>query len=154
MKRRVSLHGMAGALLALGALGLAACGPYQVRGRVTHGPAGQVMVVPPDHQDLQRPRGIPQAMVKLTLEPNSLSPEPLGADVTDEQGHFAVEVEHAGAELLDYELGVLVRAEGYSTLWQTLPTPGRDERLLVVMEPGQNEPRQESTLEDTLEHAW
>ncbi len=114
---------------------LPACAARTLRGTVTAGQVPAVLVLNPDEPRLDRP-GLAGAVIELALDPSSMSPRPLGTFTADGQGRFAAALDHPGIGVLDFELGILCRAGGHRSVYQTMALPRSDRRLLVVMSPG------------------
>jgi|GEM_PF-1911625 len=132
MRSRVLLIG----LLIFCVMQLTACGPYQLRGSVVQGDRSGVWVVHKDDSRLKK-MTLQRVSVEVTLDPSSMSPKQLGVAQTDVSGQFDMIVDAMGAgSWQEYDLGILVRHEGYRDLWQTLEMPPRDKRLLIVISPG------------------
>ena len=122
-------------LAALAAVASAGCGTYQLRGHVVEGPEPMVLVTRADDPRLEQ-RGIGGASLELTLSPRSLGRKPLGSTFSGDGGWFAAGIDELGAGLLEYELGVVCRRQGYRTAVGAVRMPGGDQRLLVVLTPG------------------
>jgi hypothetical protein len=115
---------------------LPACGTYQLRGRVIDGPMPMLLVVSPNDARLQG-HGMPGVLVDAIIDPDRpLQQTRLPAQMTDNQGHFAIPVEATGAGLLEYNVQITARLDGYTSVRRTLKLPGRDKRILIVVTPG------------------
>lgn len=114
---------------------LTACSGYRIEGKVVAGLTSAVVVV--DHNDprLEQP-GIEGATIDVTLDPESMAPKRIGADVSDMQGNFGLPVNEPGAGLLEYEMALSVQAKGHKDLWWTMQLPGSKKRLLIIIEAG------------------
>lgn len=129
----------------------AGCAPYRLQGVVVAGESAGVFPLDGDDPQLNRP-GLAGAVLELTLDPSSMHPKPLGAVMTDQRGRFEFAVDHVGAGLLDYQLGILCRAEGYKSQWTQLSLPSGRRRLLIQMVEGRDTgPLRRNTLQETLE---
>lgn len=137
--------------LLVASLALVGCNRYQVRGKAIEGPMPAVVVVSKNDPRLDRP-GVAGAVIQLTLDPQQLNARRVGADVTDMDGSFAIDVEDFGAGLLEYDAGVAARLTGYQPSIDNLRLPQIGQRLLVIMAPGEEgaAPPQESVLEETM----
>ena len=80
--------------------------------------------------------GVSGASLLVTVDPKSLNAQTLPGDMTDMDGHFAIPVSSPGAGFLEYEIEVLCRAAGFTPAAGTMPLPGGDKRLLIVLSPG------------------
>ncbi len=117
------------------ALLVSGCSSYRLRGIVVSGARPEVRVVSADDPVLQS-FGVAGATLELTTEPLSMNPVQVAATSANGQGAFDIPVDLGGAGVLDYEVGVLCRAPGYGSVWQTLRLPPGNRRLLIVMAPG------------------
>lgn len=124
-------------VLMVAVLGLGGCGAHQVRALVIEGSEPEVLVLSASDARFNRP-GVAGISVELTVDPASMSPKTVGAALSDSQGQVQVAVDQLGAGFLEYELGVMARATGYRTLWQTVKMPSSNKRLLIVMTPGKD----------------
>lgn len=116
--------------------GLTACnGGYRMEGKVVAGLSSAVVVVGKNDSRLQQP-GLEGATISVMLDPESMDPKNVGADVTDMQGNFGLPINEPGAGFLEYEAALSVQSKGHKDLWWKLPLPGSDKRLLIIMEPG------------------
>ncbi len=119
---------------------IAGCKSHQLSGVVVEGEHPRVELV--DSGDARLDIGvIPEARISLTLDPTSLNPKILAELVSDPNGGFTTDVSALGAGMLQYDLGVLCQAEGFKTLYQTMPMPKRGRVLLVVLAPGHDRHR-------------
>lgn len=126
--------------VALGLVGglalLAACAPYQLRGRVIEGSTPAIVVVPA-HDERLKGFGLPGAVITATLDPDRpLQQRALDPQITDAGGHFAIPVSAAGAGLLEYSVEVDARLAGHSPVRRTFALPGGGQRVLIVLAPG------------------
>ena len=127
------------------------CQTYQLQGVVLDGSVAAIIVVNRTDPRLEQP-GVPDATVDLTLDPSTLKPIHVGTTTTDEEGRFGIEVDQSGAGFLEYEAGVLCHVKGYGTVYQTLPLPHDDKRLLIIVGPGKSgQPQPDDVLQETLE---
>lgn len=126
------------------------CGGYHLRGTVVAGETNGVYVVDANDSRLKT-MGIEQAAIELTLDPSTLNPIEAGSTTAGQGGRFDIAIDQMGAGFLEYELGVLCRKQGFSTVWETLALPGGGKRLLIVMVPGRDKYRpKEDILDETL----
>jgi hypothetical protein len=116
------------------------CKSHQLRGVVVEGEHPRVELVDPGDARLDI-AVVPEARVSLTLDPTSLNPQPLAELISDPNGAFVTDISAIGAGVLQYDLGVLCQAEGFKTLYQTMPMPKRGRVLLVVLAPGHDRHR-------------
>ena len=130
---------------------ISGCQAYKLQGVVLDGPSSAVLTVHKVDPRLKQP-GISGAVVELTLDPSTLKSVPIGTAVTNDEGQFCLSVSQAGAGFLEYEAGVLCRVRDYGTVYQTLPLPPKDKRLLIIVAPGvSGQPRMGNILQETLE---
>ena len=127
-------------LLVVSGLVFTGCSPYQLRGRVVMGNQSKVLAVSPKDSRLTADP-IENAMVELTLDPSSISPQSLGQLQTDSHGDFVIDVDAMGAgSFQEYQLGILVTAKNHSNIWQTIKLPASDKYLLIIMNAGSSGP--------------
>lgn len=131
---------------------LLGCQSYRLTGAVIEGEAPGVHVVSRSDKRLFQ-GGVTGARLEFTVDPSSMQPKRLAALATDDTGRFDAPVEDApGAGMLEYELGVLARANGYQSVWEIIPLPSADKALLIVLRPGKDTFRPPTDLmEETLE---
>ena len=114
----------------LSALGLGGCAPVSVRGTVISGEISLIAVVDKNDPRLEQP-GIPDAKVVVRQTGRA------GAVVersSNTDGVFSVPLEGTGA--LSSPMGMVVSADGYLRAnEETMPTPTKDQRLLVLLKP-------------------
>ena len=117
-------------------LALAGCGGYALEGRVVQGPRPSVRVVGADDPALD---GSPLSGVQVsaTLDPTDLNAKPLGSATTGPDGRFSLPVQALGAGTLQYEVEVAARRDGYQSAGDMFPMPGRSQRLLITLTPGE-----------------
>ncbi|MBI1370635.1 MAG: hypothetical protein GC162_18510 [Planctomycetes bacterium] len=133
---------------ALAALSAGCSSGYTLRGKVVTGPEALVSIVPADDPRLAGP-GVESATIELTLDPRSLGRRVLSTNAAYGDGQFQIPVQEFGAGVLDYELGVLVRANGYAPTAGIFRLGSQDLRLLIVMTKGQDrDPRGEDPFKD------
>jgi len=123
---------------------------YVMRGKVVHGPRSTVEVVTKDDPRLAGP-GVAGASLRLTLDPLSLGRKPLGSSTSYTDGTFSIPVDEFGAGTLEYEVGVLVRAQGYNTAEDIFMLPGSNRRILVTMARGADRYRKQDDVMKELE---
>ena len=116
-------------------LTLPACAPHTIQGLVAEGRTPAVLLVRADEPRLAQ-IGLTGAVIELTLDPSSISPKSLGTFRADDEGRFRAALEQSGIGLLEYELGILCRAAGHRSVYQTMAVPPSDSRLLIILEPG------------------
>ena len=126
--RITTLSAFASALLA--AIFMQACAPVTIRGTVVPGEISLIAVVHKDDARLDMP-GIPDAKVIVRQTGQA------GAVVerkASDTGRFSVPLKGTGA--LSRPMMVEVFADGYlQAREETMPTPTKSERLLVLMKP-------------------
>ena len=133
------------------------CGAYRLRGTILDGQLSAVLLV--DHDDPRLKQvGLGGAVIELTLDPNSMHPRPLGAAMTGRDGEFDIPIDQAGAGVLEYQLGIMCRLDGYRTIWQIIQLPSSKRQLLIIMTPGPHGapgpsrvPPNQDILKDTLQ---
>ena len=130
-------------------LSLPACAARTLRGVVTDGQTPAVLVVKSDDPRLVH-SGLAGAVIEMTLDPASMSPSTIGTFTTGDKGTFEALLEETGVGVLEYELGILCRAAGHRSVYQTMAVPRSDRRLLIVMVPG---PATDAPPENLLEDA-
>lgn len=127
-------------LFVLANIHLTGCSPYQLRGRVVMGNQSQVLAVSPKDNRLTADP-IENAIIELTLDPSSISPQQLGQLQTNSQGDFVIDVDAMGAgSFQEYQLGILVTAKNHRNIWQTIKLPAADKYLLIIMTTGSSGP--------------
>ncbi len=127
------------------------CGEYRLRGLVVEGDTAAVLVVDDDDPRLAQ-HGLSGAVIELTVEPNSLRPKSLGAAMTDDHGQFDMAIDQPGAGLLEYDIGILCRLDGYRSHYETLLLPGSNRRLLIIVHEGRGVNRAKGDLlQETLD---
>jgi len=124
-------------MLTVCSLATVGCESYALRGAVVEGQMPGVYIVRADDARLEQV-GLANAVVEPTLDPDSMRPKQLSNALTDDRGRFELPVTEFGAGILEYELGLLVRHEGFKSVWQKMPMPPGNRRLLVVMAPGED----------------
>jgi hypothetical protein len=144
---------LAGAL-ALGLIGLAltGCASYELRGKVIRGDASRVELVEADDQRLEQ-RGLGGAKVLVTLDPQSLDNERIGAGQSGGRGGFALPVDVLGPGFLQHEVQIAVVKSDYETAARIMSLPPKKKRVLITLSPGRSTPpkRKGDVLDETLE---
>ena len=125
------------ASVALITLPMVGCQSYRLRGLVTEGPTPAVLQVKANDGRLDR-TGLAEAVIELVLDPASLSPKPVGATMSDANGQFEIPIGALGAGLLEYDLYILCRLKDHEPVYQTIPLPAANRRLVIVMAPGKD----------------
>ncbi len=142
------------ALIGLAVIGLTACAPYQLRGRVVEGSRPGVEVVSPSDPRLAREFGVADAELRLTLDPDRLSREVVGRGVSGSDGSFALGVDAPGAGVLIHEVELTAQREGFAPTAGRFELPGKNKRVLVTVKAGKGRSVDErSFLEQTMEEA-
>ena len=119
------------------ALGLAACGTYELQGRVIQGESPGVEVVSRDDPRLTAEGvGVANASVRLTIDPESLGRTIVQPRNTQPDGTFRVPVDEFGAGTLEYDASLLVRKDGHEAAYGDFPLPRSSRRVLVVLPRG------------------
>ena len=108
---------------------------YALEGKVVRGAHGAVVLAQRDDPNLDQP-GLGGVSIELTLDPGSIAPRSLGTQLTDPDGRFRFPIDAAGAGLLEYDVGILCRHQGYQSLYQTMPLPAKRRPMLIVLAPG------------------
>ncbi len=144
MQRRVPLLTLAVCVLFTAITG---CEAYRLRGVVLHGQRPGVLVVDADDERLQV-QGVSDAVIELTVDPREMRPKPQPAVVTDALGQFNTPINADGAGLLEYELQLVVTRKGYRNLWEFLPMPGSNKRLVITLAPGAGGPKPAGNIVD------
>lgn len=117
---------------------LGGCETYHLRGMVVEGNEAGVLIVDPIDSRIKQHSPLPGADVKLTIDPNTMSPKVIGDFKTDETGSFTTSIDQLGAGFLQYDLGVLTSADVHRTHWQIVKLPPRDKVLLIIIEAGRD----------------
>ena len=113
---------------------LTGCTGYVLRGRVIEGPMGVIRVVDEDDPRLKpAPDGVANATVSVVENPRWLNRRPLGDDITDADGRFAVPIDAAGAGFLEIQAGIQARSSDHHEAKTEMLLPGGDKRLLIVL---------------------
>ncbi|MEM8756321.1 MAG: hypothetical protein AAGF47_00885 [Planctomycetota bacterium] len=108
----------------------AACAPVAIRGTVIEGPISMIAVVDPDDPRLSQP-GIAEATI--TVQQTGVI-GPITERRSGEEGRFRLPLDGTGA--LSRPMSMQIAAEGYlAAVEPTMPTPGNDQRVLVVLQP-------------------
>lgn len=131
---------------------LTACASGRLAGVVVEGPTPAVLAVRADDPRLNL-APIEGALVHAMLDPRSLGGKRLNPVYTDADGRFELDLSGTGAGLLQYELGVWGRGNGYKSVGAVMPVPGRGRTLLIVLTPGRGsigQPPPDEWLGDTL----
>ncbi|MFW6059288.1 MAG: hypothetical protein ACODAQ_03855 [Phycisphaeraceae bacterium] len=130
---------------------LAGCSAYQLRGKAVEGATSAIFIVDADDPRLERP-GVAGANLYLILDPQRLSTKRLDPQATGADGAFAIRIGEFGAGVLEYEAQLEARASGFRGVAERFDLPGRDKRVLIVLEQGSANaaPRGESFLDETL----
>ena len=124
---------------------------YYLQGVVVAGPMGGMVVLEKDDPRLTEP-GLAGATLDLSLDPAQASTKELGMHQTDDGGKFRVPVKEVGAGVLIYEIDVLCRRRGYSSVHKQMPLPGSSKRLLIIMSRGvERSRRPRDVIEESLE---
>ncbi|MCC7147428.1 MAG: hypothetical protein IT443_13365 [Phycisphaeraceae bacterium] len=126
------------ACVGLWTLALAGCARYQIEGLVAEGREPSLEVVKSDDPKLsdQERYGLAKAVIEITIDPNSGRPERLPPITTDDSGRFTLPISKTGMGMLEYKLGILVHRDGFSPQWRVIDPPGKNERLIILMQPG------------------
>jgi len=119
------------------------CASYKLRGRAIEGTTPGVFIVDKDDERMQQ-RGMPGAVVSLTVNPGRLNAEHLGSDISDLEGDFAVSVDEFGAGVLEYQVRLEARLEDHRSVSKRMQLPGGQKRVLVVLVPGNDDTRPKS----------
>ena len=127
---------------------LPACSGYHIRGAVIPGHEPIVLVV--DKDDARLRDGLVHASIEATLDPQSLDRKHLGKTVTDHTGQFALPVSQFGAGMIEYDLQIIARRQGFAPTVQRLPLPPSGKRVLIYMAPGQDRPVGDDILQESL----
>lgn len=116
---------------------LGGCAGYAARGRVVEGDFDFIAVVPENDPRLAG-RGIGNARISFTRDPESLGREQVATGLSDPNGDFSVRLDAFGAGWMSEQW--LVRAVrsrfGAAEGMLALPGAGSGERLLIVMRRG------------------
>ena len=138
--------GLAAAACVATAAGLCGCSPYIVQGKVIEGDVSYIAVVDASDARLQG-RGLSGASVEIWTDPEKLNRRRVATNVSDSDGSFSLPFGETGAGVLDYEVSVLARREGYSGAEIITPLPSSSKRLLIMMKPGASRlPKETETL--------
>lgn len=124
----------------------AGCSPYTVRGKVIQGDVSFVAVVEDSDPRLVGP-GLSGASVELWTDPEKLNRKRVAVQTSDSNGDFAMPFSETGAGLLQYDVGVVARRDGYSGAETNIGLPSSSKRLLIMMKPGASRvPKETETL--------
>ncbi len=127
---------------------LSACSTYKLQGTVVYGPRSTIEVVSSDDPRLKG-SPIDDAAILITLDPNSLRSKFLGQSLPNDKGEFAMAIDEPGAGLLEYEVGVICSAPGFTEAGETVALPGSSKRLLITLAPGSGRvPKPDRLLEE------
>lgn len=145
--------------LALSALVLAVvagCGGYELHGRVVAGDASYISIVDEDHPVLLESRGVGGASVHLQEDPGTLRSQTIARSTTNPDGTFSLPVDRIGAGMLEYDVGLFVRKQGYAPAELPFRLPGKGKAILVVLRSGEDRAIDESfdtLFEETID-SW
>ncbi len=117
---------------------LVGCGGYRLRGRVIEGSYSTVTVVSKDDPRLREAPGLPNAVLRTTIDPERLNRQAMPTRMADGDGWFEVPIDVTGAGLLEYEVQVIGQLAGHKSAIETFPLPGSGKRVLVVLAPGRD----------------
>lgn len=131
-------------VLALVLPGVGCGGGYHLRGRVVEGEASYIAIVDPDDPRLGG-RGLSGAELHLQLDPGRLQRETLARTFAGGDGGFDLTIDKFGAGVLNYDVGLFVSRNGYTSAELPFRLPSQSRRLLVVLAPGAGGP---ATWED------
>lgn len=126
------------------------CASGRIEGVVTSGAFADLRVVSAAELERQ-PQGVSNAMVTLLIDPSRPGSKRVGPVRTDHNGRFSIRTDVVGAGFLEYELGVLVQAEGLSRFYDQIPMPGSGRKLLVVMSDGPDGLRRSPPIDDDID---
>lgn len=135
------------------AAALAGCANYRLEGMVVEGrEPGLAVYGKKDAQLAEIGRfGLDQAIIEVTLDPDTGERQRLDAVRTDASGRFEVPIDVFAPGMLEYEVGLLVHRPGFRPYWQVIRLPAADKRVVVTLSPGGGASRLEiDLLRDTL----
>lgn len=139
-------------VLALSLL-LTGCADFRLQGMVVEGSVPGLAIYDKDDDQLSQSGkfGLDQAIVEVTIDPDTGERQRLDPVRTDSAGRFSVPLDVFAPGMLEYEVGLLIHRPGFRPHWQVIQLPDDDERVVVTLEPGSGASRLEiDLLRDTL----
>lgn len=127
------------------------CSSYTLQGKVVEGTMSRVLVVGADDPRFARP-GIAGVKIDVVNDPDRLSREYVGGDLSMEDGTFIIPVDLFGAGTLEYDTLINAYLGGFDPARTTVALPPSNRRLLIVLAPGfAAQPKDFDFLKDTLD---
>ena len=128
---------LSGVLIALGFLPIGCHSSYTLRGRAVEGEFSMLDFVGPHDEMLASP-GIANAEVRIWRDPTRPNRSLVATERSRSDGGIAIPLSAFGAGWMEEQWLIEVVRPGYDTVSQlvTLPSPGSDERLLVILAEG------------------
>ena len=124
-------------LVLLGFATATGCSSYVIKGTVIPGAVSDMTFVESNDSRLREP---PVSNVRITVQrdPNDLSRQMVGTDVSDAHGRFVITLDEFGAGWMDEVWLIRATKGGFknTTSMQRLDADKRHQRLLIIMAPG------------------
>jgi hypothetical protein len=137
-------------LLVLGFVTAAGCSSYVIKGTVVPGAVSDMTFVETNDSRLREP---PLTNVRITVQrnPDDLSREMVGTDISDSFGRFVIQVDEFGTGWMDEVWLIRATKPGFKTASSKvrLDLEKKKQRLLIIMAPGLSSAPQEE--EDLME---
>ncbi len=142
--------------LLVAAFFVSGCSSYRLQGRVIEGARPSVELVSKDDPRLSQEIGVPEADLKLTLDPDRLSREVVGWGSSGSDGTFSLGVDAFGSGVLMHEVEIDARRDGFLDTQGAFMLPGKasSRRVLVTVVAGkQRRVDERSFLDRTMDEA-
>jgi hypothetical protein len=133
MNRRIALP----SFIVLILLATTGCGGYALRGQVISGPYNSVELVPSDDPRLKE-SGLSGVRIEAIRDPDSLSKNVAASTMSGGNGTVTLMIGEFGAGWMDeqWDLRASMGGDWFAQNRVSLPKPGSNLRLLVVVSPG------------------
>jgi hypothetical protein len=141
--------------LVLGFVAAAGCSSYVIKGTVIPGAVSDMIFVESNDSRLREP---PLTNVRITVQrnPDDLSRQMVGTDISDAHGRFVITLDEFGAGWMDEVWLLRATKAGFKTTSSRhrLDADKKKQRLLVIMAPGLSSGPQdeEDLMEEYREH--
>lgn len=134
---RAARRGAIAAILGAACVAASACSPYVLRGKVIEGRASEVVLVNPDDPRLEAP-GVEGARATLHVDPQRAGRKLLAKEASGGGGELEMTIDHFGAGMIEYDMGLSVRRAGFQRAEGFFKLPTKDQRILVILTPGRD----------------